>query len=89
MPNYRRALAPSGCWFFTVNLLANHQIMLWPYYGHYDGSDASTEQLFQDMQASNIARFGLSGCKFSCYALLEGEPIQHLRRRAVATGRGS
>jgi hypothetical protein len=21
MPNYRRAFAPGGCWFFTVNLL--------------------------------------------------------------------
>ena len=21
MPNYRRALVPGGCWFFTVNLL--------------------------------------------------------------------
>jgi len=61
----------------------NHQIMLWQYYGHYDGSDASAEQLFQDMQASNIARFGLSGCKFSCYALLEGEPTQHFIRMAL------
>lgn len=63
----------------------NHQIMLWQYYGHVD-ADGSAEQLFQDMQASNLARFGLSGCKFSCYALLEGEPTQHFIRMALRAG---
>ncbi|MBR0756980.1 transposase [Bradyrhizobium jicamae] len=28
MPNYRRALAPGGCWFFTVNLLDRRQTLL-------------------------------------------------------------
>lgn len=28
MPNYRRALIPGGCWFFTVNLLERRQSLL-------------------------------------------------------------
>jgi putative transposase len=28
MPNYRRALVPGGCWFFTVNLLERRQTLL-------------------------------------------------------------
>jgi putative transposase len=28
MPNYRRALVPGGCWFFTVNLLERQQSLL-------------------------------------------------------------
>jgi REP-associated tyrosine transposase len=28
MPNYRRALVPGGCWFFTVNLLERRQSLL-------------------------------------------------------------
>jgi putative transposase len=28
MPNYRRALVPGGCWFFTVNLLDRRSTML-------------------------------------------------------------
>jgi putative transposase len=28
MPNYRRALVPGGCWFFTVNLLERRQRLL-------------------------------------------------------------
>jgi putative transposase len=28
MPNYRRAFAPGGCWFFTVNLLDRRQQLL-------------------------------------------------------------
>lgn len=28
MPNYRRALVPGGCWFFTVNLLERSQTLL-------------------------------------------------------------
>jgi putative transposase len=28
MPNYRRALVPGGCWFFTVNLLDRRQTLL-------------------------------------------------------------
>jgi putative transposase len=28
MPNYRRALAPGGCWFFTVNLLDRRSKLL-------------------------------------------------------------
>jgi putative transposase len=28
MPNYRRAFAPGGCWFFTVNLLERRQTLL-------------------------------------------------------------
>jgi putative transposase len=28
MPNYRRALAPGGCWFFTVNLLQRRSSLL-------------------------------------------------------------
>ncbi|MBK3663016.1 transposase [Bradyrhizobium diazoefficiens] len=28
MPNYRRALLPGGCWFFTVNLLDRRQTLL-------------------------------------------------------------
>src|ERR1700740_3403399 len=28
MPNYRRALVPGGCWFFTVNLLDRRQRLL-------------------------------------------------------------
>lgn len=28
MPNYRRALVPGGCWFFTVNLLERRKTLL-------------------------------------------------------------
>jgi putative transposase len=28
MPNYRRALIPGGCFFFTVNLLERQQTLL-------------------------------------------------------------
>jgi hypothetical protein len=28
MPNYRRAFAPGGCWFFTVNLLDRRSSLL-------------------------------------------------------------
>src|SRR4051794_27764920 len=28
MPNYRRALVPGGCWFFTVNLLERRETLL-------------------------------------------------------------
>src|SRR5882672_8187863 len=28
MPNYRRALMPGGCWFFTVNLLDRQRRLL-------------------------------------------------------------
>jgi putative transposase len=28
MPNYRRAIVPSGCFFFTVNLLDRQQCLL-------------------------------------------------------------
>lgn len=28
MPNYRRALVPGGCWFFTLNLLDRRQTLL-------------------------------------------------------------
>lgn len=64
----------------------NHQIMLWQYYGQHDGSDASTRQMFENMQASNLAMAGLRGCQFSCYALLEGEPVAHFIRMAQRAG---
>jgi hypothetical protein len=64
----------------------NHQIMLWQYYGQYDGSDESTKQMFDNMQASNFAMAGLRGCQFSCYALLEGEPTAHFIRMAQRAG---
>lgn len=28
MPNYRRALVPGGCWFFTINLLERRKTLL-------------------------------------------------------------
>jgi putative transposase len=28
MPNYRRALIPGGCFFFTINLLERRQTLL-------------------------------------------------------------
>jgi putative transposase len=28
MPNYRRAIVPGGCWFFTVNLLDRRRTLL-------------------------------------------------------------
>src|SRR4030095_9617382 len=28
MPNYRRALVPAGCWFFTANLLDRRSTLL-------------------------------------------------------------
>src|SRR5262249_24855531 len=28
MPNYRRAFAPGGCWFFTINLLDRRSTLL-------------------------------------------------------------
>jgi putative transposase len=28
MPNYRRALVPGGCWFFTVNVLERQTRLL-------------------------------------------------------------
>ncbi len=64
----------------------NHQIMLWQYYGQYDGSDESAGQLFENMQTSNLAVAGLRGSKFSCYALLEGEPTAHFIRMAQRAG---
>jgi putative transposase len=28
MPNYRRARVPTGCWFFTVNVLERRRTLL-------------------------------------------------------------
>lgn len=64
----------------------NHQIMLWQYYGHYDGSDESAKHLFENMQTSNIAKAGLRGSQFSCYALLEGDPTAQFTRMAQRAG---
>ena len=64
----------------------NHQIMLWQYYGQFDGSDESAKRMFENMQASNFAMAGLRGCQFSCYALLEGEPTAHFIRMAQRAG---
>lgn len=64
----------------------NHQIMLWQYYGQFDGSDDSAKPMFDNMQASDFAMFGLRGCQFSCYALLEGEPTAHFIRMAQRAG---
>ncbi|HEX7855332.1 MAG TPA: TIR domain-containing protein [Sphingobium sp.] len=64
----------------------NHQVMLWQYYGQFDGSDESAKRMFENMQASNFAMAGLRGCQFSCYALLEGEPTSHFIRMAQRAG---
>jgi hypothetical protein len=64
----------------------NHQIVLWQYYGQYEGSDDSTLRLFQNIQTSNLARAGLRGCQFSCYGLIEGEPTEHFIRMAQRAG---
>jgi hypothetical protein len=64
----------------------NHQIMLWQYYGQYDGSDDSARRLFENMQASKLAMAGLKGSQFSCHALLEGEPTAHFIRMAQRGG---
>jgi hypothetical protein len=64
----------------------NHQIMLWQYYGQCDGSDDSTNRLFENMQTSNLAKAGLRGCQFSCYALLEGDPTAQFIRMAQRAG---
>src|SRR6185312_15708571 len=64
----------------------NHQIMLWQYYGQYDGSDDSANRLFENVQTSNLARAGLRGCQFSCYGLLDGEPTAHFIRMAQRAG---
>ena len=39
MPNYRRAFAPGGCWFFTVNLLDRRRRLLTD---HIDALRAAT-----------------------------------------------
>lgn len=64
----------------------NHQIMLWQYYGQFDGSDESTRLLFENMQTSNLTMAGLRGSQFSCYALLEGEPTAQFIRMAQRVG---
>jgi hypothetical protein len=64
----------------------NHQIMLWQYFGQYDGSDDSASRLFGNIQASNFAMAGLRGSQFSCYALLEGEPTAYFIRMAQRAG---
>jgi hypothetical protein len=64
----------------------NHQIMLWQYYGQYDGSDGSADQLFENLQTSKLALAGLRGCQFSCYGPLEGEPTAHFIRMAQRAG---
>lgn len=64
----------------------NHQIMLWQYYGQFDGSDETIGRLYNHIQTSNLAMAGLRGCQFSCYALLEGEPTAHFIRMAQRAG---
>ena len=41
MPNYRRAFAPGGCWFFTVNLLDRRRSLL---VDHIDALRAATRR---------------------------------------------
>ena len=44
MPNYRRALVPGGCFFFTVNLLERQQTLLVDHIAGLRASVAATRQ---------------------------------------------
>jgi len=79
---FAKGIVPSDRQFRSPN----HQIMLWQYYGQMGESESSVDGLIDDMKRSNIERFGLSGSKFSCYALLEGEPTQNFIRMALRAG---
>src|SRR5437764_11720404 len=46
MPNYRRALIPGGCWFFTVNLLERRQTLLVDHVDALRDAVAATRQKF-------------------------------------------
>jgi putative transposase len=44
MSNYRRAFAPGGCWFFTVNLLERRQSLLVDHIASLRKAVAATRQ---------------------------------------------
>jgi putative transposase len=46
MPNYRRALVPGGCWFFTVNLLVRRRTLLVDHIDSLRKSVASTRHKY-------------------------------------------
>src|SRR5258708_23947642 len=47
MPNYRRALVPGGCWFFTVNLLERRQTLLVDHIATLREAVANTRRRYQ------------------------------------------
>ena len=46
MPNYRRALVPNGCWFFTVDLLKRRQTLLVDHVGMLRAAVAATHRRY-------------------------------------------
>ena len=46
MPNYRRAFAPGGCWFFTVNLLERRNTLLVDYVDALRAAVADTRRRY-------------------------------------------
>jgi hypothetical protein len=58
----------------------NHVIPLWQYYGKID-SEQSINRLTDNIRYGGT-RFGLKGCRFSAFAVLEGEATQLFMRMA-------
>lgn len=63
----------------------NHVVMLWQYYGRVDGT-YDAEELFANIQNSDITGFGVRGCEFSCFAAVEGAAADRFVRMATRAG---
>jgi hemolysin D len=77
MPNYRRAFAPGGCWFFTVNLLERRKALL---VDHIDALRAAVEKTRSRYPFA--IELKLEAFPFTRYGLVQGR-VRKLGRDAA------
>jgi putative transposase len=82
MPNYRRAFAPGGCWFFTVNLLDRRQELL---VDHVEFLRHAFEQTRKNFAFDNAAIVVLPDHLHAIWTLPPGDADFSTRWRLIKT----
>jgi hypothetical protein len=63
----------------------SHIVILWQYYGKVGGIQEAQE-LFANLENSDLATIGVRGSEFSCYAAIEGTAADRFLRMAKRAG---
>jgi hypothetical protein len=63
----------------------SHVIMLWQHYGDV-GSESEAEQLFANLEQSDLDTIGVRGSELSCYAAIEGPEVGIFQRMGKRAG---